>query len=410
VCLQRKHVTMRMPPDHIRIGTRGSALARLQTEIVAQALRVAWPGVVTTSVVITTTGDAVQDRPLTAIGGKGLFTAELEAALRDGSIDLAVHSLKDLPSEESPGLVLGAILPRDDERDALVSRGRHTLAGLPVGAVVGTGSLRRGAQVRALRPDLRIEDLRGNADTRLRKALDADGAYDAVVVAAAALARLGRSADASEFFDPDELLPAPGQGALAVQCRDEDQSRRLLAPLHDGGTAAATAAERAFLEGLGGGCAVPIAAHGSLDAGGLLRLRGRVCSVDGERRIDVEQTAPVANGTPAGEAQARDLGLRLARKALELGAGEILNGRARGRPCWPTGAQHAGRPPGGRARRALESARSAAARLSVHPHPASPRLHGTGRSPSPGSGRRLRLAAADQRQRCSYDRRASRYT
>jgi hydroxymethylbilane synthase len=317
---------VRGPLDTVRIGTRGSALARLQTQMVAQALRIAWPGVITTAVVITTTGDAVQDRPLTAIGGKGLFTAELEAALRDGSIDLAVHSLKDLPSEASPGLVLGAILARDDERDALVSRDGHTLAGLPAGAVVGTGSLRRGAQVRALRRDLRLEDLRGNADTRLRKALDPAGAYDAIVVAAAALARLGRSADASELFDPGVLLPAPGLGALAVQCRDEDASRRLLAPLHDVATAAATVAERAFLEGLGGGCAVPIAAHGSLHAGGLLRLRGRVCSTDGERRIDVEETASIACGTPAGETQAREAGLRLARKALELGAGEMLDG------------------------------------------------------------------------------------
>jgi hydroxymethylbilane synthase len=317
---------VRPPLDPVRIGTRGSALARLQTEIVAQALRVAWPGVVTTSVVITTMGDAVQDRPLTAIGGKGLFTAELEAALRDGSIDLAVHSLKDLPSEPSPGLVLGAILPRDDERDALVSRCDHTLATLPDGAVVGTGSLRRGAQVHALRPDLRIEDLRGNADTRLRKAFDPDGAYDAIVVAAAALARLGRSADASELLDLDVLMPAPGQGALAVQCRDDDASRRLLAPLDDPVTAAATTAERAFLEGLGGGCAVPIAAHGLLDGGDLLKLRGRVCSLDGGRRIDVAETALVANGAPISVAQARDLGLRLARKALDLGAGEILNG------------------------------------------------------------------------------------
>lgn len=317
---------MRPPLDPVRIGTRGSALACLQTEIVAQALRVAWPGVVTETVVITTTGDAVQDRPLTAIGGKGLFTAELEAALRDGSIDLAVHSLKDLPGEPSRGLVLGAVLLREDERDALVSRGGYTLAGLPDGAVVGTGSLRRGAQVRALRPDLCIEDLRGNADTRLRKALDSDGAYDAIVVAAAALARLGRTADASELLDSDMLMPAPGQGALAVQCRDEDESRRLLAPLHDIATAAATAAERGFLEGLGGGCAVPIAAYGSLDMGGLLKLRGRVCSADGERRVDVEETALVVNATPACEAQARDVGLRLARKALKLGAGKILNG------------------------------------------------------------------------------------
>jgi hydroxymethylbilane synthase len=316
---------MRARHVSIRIGTRGSVLARLQTEIVADAVRAAWPEVVTTPVVITTTGDAVQDKPLPAIGGKGLFTAELEAALRDGTIDLAVHSLKDLPSEPSPGLVLGAMLSRADERDALVSRHGYTLASLPGAAVVGTGSLRRRAQVHALRPDLRIVDLRGNADTRLRKALDPDGVYDAIVVAAAALARLGRSADASELFDLDVLLPAPGQGALAVQCRDEAESRRLLAPLHDPATSAAATAERAFLEGLGGGCAVPIAAHGSLDGGGQLRLRGRVCSLDGARRIDVEETARVPSRTSASEVQARELGLRLARRALEQGAEEILN-------------------------------------------------------------------------------------
>ena len=182
-------------------------------------------------------------------------------------------------------------LPAGDERDALVSRGGHTLESLPHGAAVGTSSLRRAAQLRAARPDLRILDLRGNADTRLRKALDPDGAYDAIVVAAAALARLGRSSDASQVFDLDALLPAPGQGALAVQCRDEAASRALLAPLHDPATAAATAAERAFLEGLGGGCAIPIGAHARLDRRGLLSLHGRVCSLDGSRRIDVEAAA-----------------------------------------------------------------------------------------------------------------------
>jgi hydroxymethylbilane synthase len=169
-----------------------------------------------------------------------------------------------------------------------------------------------------------VADLRGNADTRLRKAFDPHGGYDAIVVAQAALVRLGRTEDASELLDLDLLMPAPGQGALAVQCRDEAQSRELLAPLHDPATAAATAAERAFLEGLGGGCAVPIAAHGSLDARGMLLLRGRVCALDGSRRIDVTDSADVMRaGRPSAEL-AGALGLRLAQKAIQAGATAIL--------------------------------------------------------------------------------------
>jgi hydroxymethylbilane synthase len=317
---------VRAPFASIRIGTRGSALARLQTEIVADALRSAWSDLITSVVVIATRGDAVLDKPLPEIGGKGLFTAELEAALRDATIDLAIHSLKDLPGDSSPGLILGAVLPRADERDALVSRHGHTLASLPHGATVGTSSLRRAAQLRAPRPDLRIKDLRGNIDTRLRKALDPDGAYDAVVVAAAALARLGRTADASELVALDVLMPAPGQGALAVQCRDEARSRELLAPLHDPATAAVTAAERAFLEGLGGGCAVPIAAHGRLDTRGLLVLHGRVCSLDGSQTIDVKGEADVLHTGSVSEDRAHALGLRTAQSAIERGVGAILGG------------------------------------------------------------------------------------
>jgi hydroxymethylbilane synthase len=238
-----------------------------------------------------------------------------------------VHSLKDLPSEPSPGLVLGATLPRADERDALVSRGGHTLADLPLAAVVGTGSLRRAAQVRALRPDLRLQDLRGNADTRLRKALDYEGAYDAIVIAAAALARLGRGAEASQVFSLDELMPAPGQGALVVQCRDEARWRDLLAPVHDAVTAAATTAERAFLEGLGGGCAVPIAAYAQIEGEGRLLLRGRVCALDGSRVLDVEDsTALPEPGNSPLAAAARALGLRAAQAAIERGAADLLAG------------------------------------------------------------------------------------
>ena len=315
---------MRAPFTSIRIGTRGSALARMQTAIVTDALRSVWPDLTASVVVIATRGDAVLDKPLPDVGGKGLFTAELEAALKDGTVDLAVHNLKDLPSGASSGLIVGAVLARVDERDALVSRHGHTLASLPRAATVGTSSRRRAAQLCAVRPDLRMIDLRGNVETRLRKAFDPQGVYDAIVVAQAALMRLGRTEDASELLDLDLLLPAPGQGALVVQCRDEARSCELLTPLHDLTTAAATAAERTFLEGLGGGCAVPIAAHGSLDARGMLLLRGRVCALDGSRRIDVTQSADVMRaGRPSAELAAA-LGLRLAQEAIHAGATAIL--------------------------------------------------------------------------------------
>jgi hydroxymethylbilane synthase len=307
----------------VRLGTRASALARWQTEFVRMELIRLWPDLTFEVRLISTTGDRVLDTPLPLIGGKGLFTAELEAALHDGSIDLAVHSLKDLPTEMPSGLSLGAVPERADPRDALVSRSRGVLAALPAGASVGTSSTRRAAQLLHHRPDLRILDLRGNADTRLRKATDPEGPYDAVIIARAALERLGRLDVATEVLDEGLMLPAPGQGAMAVQCRSESRTLGLLRPLDHVPTELAVTAERAFLEGLGGGCAVPVAALGTV-ADGVLRLRGRVSSPDGAGRVDAELERVVVTPSGPSLAAARSAGLELAATALDRGARGLL--------------------------------------------------------------------------------------
>ncbi len=298
-----------------RLGTRGSALARWQTDFVSQLLQDAWPGLDLEIQTISTQGDRVIDTPLPLIGGKGLFTLELEEALRSGRIDFAVHSLKDLPTENPAGLRVGAIPDRANPRDALVCRGDHTLETLPKGATVGTSSRRRAAQLLRCRPDLQILDIRGNVDTRIRKVKDPDGPYDATILAYAGLRRLGLTEVVSELLPLDLMLPAPGQGSLAVQCRDEDVSLSLLAPIHDRGTALAVTAERAFLAGLGGGCSVPVAAYAYLEDD-ILHARGRVSATDGSRQIDVS-----ISGEPE---QAKQLGAELASMALGQGADALL--------------------------------------------------------------------------------------
>lgn len=302
----------------IRIGTRGSLLARWQTDHVRGLLLAAHPTLTVEVVVMSTQGDRVLDTPLPLIGGKGLFTAELEAALRDGAIDLAVHSLKDLPTEHPPGLTVAAIPAREDPRDVLVSRHGHTLRSLPPGATIGTSSPRRTAQLKRIRPDLTTLDIRGNIDTRVRKTLDANGPYEATLLAAAGLLRLGREQVVNEFIDYADMLPAPGQAALAVQCRDEPAMFDLLAPLDHAATATCVVAERAFLAGLGGGCAVPVAALGTIDPDGRLRLRGRVVSTDGVTMIEVELTRG------GGREAAWTIGQDLAAVAIERGADAIL--------------------------------------------------------------------------------------
>jgi len=296
------------------LGTRPSQLARWQTDFVATSLRTAWPGLRTETEVYATRGDRELNRPLPEIGGKGLFTAEIEAALRSGDIHLAVHSLKDLPIADSEGLIIGAVLKRAEARDVLVSRHSSSLAELPPAPRIGTSSPRRAAQILAARPDAQIVSIRGNVDTRLRKA--ATDNYDAVVLAAAGLARLGLEAHVTQELSLDVMLPAPAQGALAVQCRADDSATlSLLRPIHHQPTWAAVTAERAFLEGLGGGCAVPVAAYAVCD-GPELRLQGLVGSLDGRQVVRV-----------TGDGSAEDpnhLGHRLAQEALAQGAGEIL--------------------------------------------------------------------------------------
>jgi len=299
----------------IRLGTRGSALARWQTAYVADLLRASWPGLACQIEVIHTQGDRVLDVPLPKIGGKGVFTAELEAALRRRDIDLAVHSLKDLPIEQPAGLTIAAVPPRAGAADVLISRAGYTLETLPPAATVGTSSRRRAAQLRALRPDLRILDVRGNVDTRMRKALDPGGPYDALVLAQAGLERLGYADAVTQVLPLDVIMPAPGQGALAVQARDEADLVALLAPLDHRPTRLAVTAERAFLAGLGGGCALPIAAYATVE-GERLVLVGRVTAADGSRQITV------TIGGPAAEAAA--LGAQLAQIALDRGAADML--------------------------------------------------------------------------------------
>lgn len=309
----------------VRLGTRGSPLALWQAEHVRHLLSLRHPDVEYEIVVIKTTGDKILGKPLPEIGGKGLFTAELEQALRERSIDLAVHSLKDLPTTISPGLTTGAVLQRAASADALVSREGNTVASLPAKASVGTSSTRRAAQLLSVRPHLQVLDLRGNAGTRLRKALDPSGPYDAVIVALAALERLGRSEVASEVIPEEVMLPAPGQGAIAVQCRDEAEGLALVEDIRHKLTELETIAERAFLEGLGGGCAVPVAARARADEGGRLHLRGRVLAPDGSKRVEVEGEGELSMGQ-GDSAVARACGLGAAEEALSRGAAELLSG------------------------------------------------------------------------------------
>jgi len=276
-------------------------------------------GVLFQPVVISTTGDRDLDIPLPALGGKGAFTTELEDALREGRIDFAVHSLKDLPVDDPPGIVVVAILSRNDPRDVVISRSGTTLAELPHRAVVGTSSNRRMAQIAAERPDLVITPLRGNVDTRVEKALS--GAYDAIVIAAAGVHRLGLTRHITEYLPFDRMLPAPGQGALAVQCRaGDDAVQSLLGVLDDPTARVPTTAERAFLAELGGGCAAPIAALGeSLEGEGRrrLRIRGLVASLDGRRVVRAMVEGEWTDGV--------DLARDLAAKCGALGARELLS-------------------------------------------------------------------------------------
>ena len=293
-------------------ATRPSALARWQTAHVIRLLQGAWPALECSEHIITTAGDRILDRPLPEIGGKGVFTSELEAALLSGEVDAAVHSLKDLPVEDTAGIIVAAIPERESAFDVLVSAKGQTFANLPEASRVGTCSLRRSSQLLARRQDLVILPLRGNVDTRLRKVLN--GEYDAIVLAYAGLARLGLQAHITETFPLDVMLPAPGQGALAVQCRaDDEETIKLLAAIHHPITAAAVDAERAFLSGLGGGCALPVGAFAQKNNGKII-LTGAVISTDGKQAIRLS----------AVDKDPHELGERLAGLVLERGAADLL--------------------------------------------------------------------------------------
>ncbi len=294
----------------LRIGTRGSMLAKWQAESVRKQL-FATTGMEAEIVIIKTSGDKMQQAPLTQIGGKGVFIKELEDALLEETIDLAVHSVKDVPTDIPSRLMFPAVCRRDDVRDCLVG---STLANLRQGARVGTSSLRRQAQLRHLRPDLDLRDLRGNVDTRLRKV--ESGEYEAVMVAKAGLDRLGLSQRISEVLAPEVCMPAVGQGAIAVECRLKDtEAADLLAPLDDTETRTAILAERALLAALQGGCQVPLGAWARIERGELV-LDACVCSVDGLQYVKQRATSPPD--------QAAQLGEHMARVLLEAGAQSIL--------------------------------------------------------------------------------------
>jgi hydroxymethylbilane synthase len=297
----------------LRLGTRGSPLARAQTELACRALAAAWPHLAAPGalepVVIRTTGDRVTDRPLAELGGKGLFCKELEVALLARRIDLAVHSVKDLPTWLPEGLVLAAILPREDPRDVLIARQPGGLEALPQGALVGSASLRRRAQLLARRPDLRVVNLRGNVGSRLRKL--AAGEVDATVLAQAGLKRLGRAPDHATILPPEVMLPAVGQGAIGLECRADDAPlRALLAALDDPAASACVRAERALLAALDGSCHTPIAGHATC-AGGKLQLQALIARADGSRCLRAERRGPLGEG----EALGRDAGLELKARA-----------------------------------------------------------------------------------------------
>jgi hydroxymethylbilane synthase len=295
----------------LRIGTRGSPLALYQAREVRARLAAAH-GVAVESIaieVIRTTGDIIQDRPLSEVGGKGLFTKEIEQALIDRAVDLAVHSSKDMPTVLPDGLILAACLPREDVRDAFISRTSASLAALRPGAVVGTASLRRQAMVKRLRPDITVVPFRGNVETRLKK-LD-DGVVDATLLALAGLKRLDRADAVTAILEIDEFLPAVGQGTIGIEIRDNDtRTRDLLAAINHPDTLAALRVERAFLAVLDGSCRTPIAGHATIAAGDIA-FRGLILRPDGSEALETSRVGAVADGERLGH----DAGLELKNRA-----------------------------------------------------------------------------------------------
>ncbi|MEA4926487.1 MAG: hydroxymethylbilane synthase [Syntrophomonadaceae bacterium] len=299
----------------LRLGTRGSRLALWQADCVAGAIRNLRPDIEIEIEIIRTTGDKILDVALSKIGDKGLFTKEIENSLLAGDIDLAVHSMKDLPSFLAPGLTLGAVLKREKPQDVLISHKNYTLPSLPPNGRIGTSSLRRIAQLRALRPDLHMVNMRGNVETRIKKMQAED--LDGIILAYAGVARLGFSDRINEIIDTDLILPAVGQGAIAVELRDDDgEARQAVAPVDDWHTRWATQSERSLLRELEGGCQVPIASLARVE-GDMIHLEGLVASMDGQRIIRGSQSGPLQ--------EAVEIGKLLARNLLDRGADRILD-------------------------------------------------------------------------------------
>ncbi len=299
-------------PD-VRAGTRRSPLAVKQTQLIRDALQAAWGRLDIVLTRFNTLGDRTLGALVPPPGGKGLFTAALEDALLGGEIDLAVHSLKDLPTDSSPGLMIGAVHKRTSAGDVLIGHKASALDALPAGAAVGTSSPRRAAQLKHARRDLVIQPVRGNVGTRI--SMMERGEVDAVVLAAAGLERLGVKHAGAAALPSNVMLPAPGQGALAIQCRvDDHRMRKLLSPINCAATCAEVMAERSFMRALGGGCAAPMAALGTAFAGGSIELQGLVCDVEGTQMIRVTDTGrnPI------------DLGRRLAEESVARGAGDLI--------------------------------------------------------------------------------------
>ncbi len=302
-------------PPPIRIGTRGSALALVQARWVQAQLQERYPDCPVELVIIKTTGDRLKDVPLAQIGGKGLFIKEIEEALIAGTVNLAVHSLKDMPAQIPQGMMLGAVPPREDCRDAFISKRYNSLAEIPPGGRVGTGSLRRRVQLLHLRPDLEVIPIRGNVDTRLRK-MEEQG-LDALILAAAGLNRLGLGHIPRGFLSEADMLPAVGQGALGLEVRTQDKEMRdAVAFLDDPATRFATTGERAFLARLEGGCVVPVAAYGRMQ-GNSLTLTALISDLEGRGMLKDSLTGPPE--------EAASLGTRLAETLLDQGGREILS-------------------------------------------------------------------------------------
>lgn len=303
-----------MSKQKLVIGTRSSQLALWQTDYIAARLTEVYPALHIEKKLITTQGDKILDVPLAKIGGKGLFTKELEGAMLSGEIDIAVHSLKDMPAEVPEGLVIGAVTKREDPFDVLVSPKYRLFKALPVGAKIGTSSLRRRAQLLSKRPDLNICSLRGNVNTRLKKLVDED--FDGIVLASAGLKRLGLAEHITEVLDASVCLPAVGQGALAVESRQEDvEVNELIHCLTDNDTLVCTKAERAFLQQVKGGCQVPVGVYGQIENNQLL-VKGIIASLDGSRLYGGDVSGPPENATA--------LGMELAERLLNNGGREVL--------------------------------------------------------------------------------------